>query len=162
MKLLGERWYFFTYMLAQGGKRRNEVMKLRTDQINWDKGYISFKQSKTGGTEKLTYIHFSREFFIDLKKWLAGRQGYVFINSSGTPIDRNLVDRAFARASEIIEEKVTSHQLRVSLATEMISQGGSELEVMKITGHASTAMIRYYDKSSMLDNRTKGYDPFAI
>lgn len=141
----------------QGGKRIREVLKLRTEQIDWDKREITFTQSKTRGLSKQTVITYSELIMQELRGLVGDREGYVFLSSKGTPVILNQVANTFSKAGKAvgIPFKVSPHVLRTSAVTYLKQQGFSDSEIMKITGHASGEMIRAYDKSERANNPTK-------
>jgi len=141
----------------QGGKRIREVLSLSTDQIDWEKREITFRQSKTRGVSKQTVITYSESIMKELRNLIGDRRGYVFLSSKGRPVILNQVANTFAKAGRRadIPFKVTPHVLRASAVTYLKQQGFSDGEIMKITGHASGEMIRAYDKSERADNPSK-------
>ena len=141
----------------QGGKRIREVHSLHTDQIDWEKREITFRQSKTRGVSKQTVITYSETIMKELRNLIGDREGYVFLCIKGNPVILNQVANTFAKAGQRadIPFKVTPHVLRASTVTYLKQQGFSDGDIMKITGHASGEMIRAYDKSERADNPTK-------
>lgn len=69
-----------------------------------------------------------------------------------TQLNRNL-KLATLRAG--IEKTMSPHVFRTTLITYLRSQGFSDAEIMKGTGHASSSMIAMYDKTSQADNPSK-------
>ena len=141
----------------QGGKRIREVLSLHTDQIDWNKREITFKQSKTRGVSKHTVITYSESIMQELLHMIGDRNGYVFLSLKGNPVILNQVANTFAKAGKraCVPFKVTPHVLRASAVTYLKGQGFADSDIMKITGHSSGEMIRAYDKSERADNPTK-------
>lgn len=141
----------------QGGKRIGEVLTMKVDQINWEEKQIIFKQSKTKGVRKETVITYPESVMQALRKHIGDRQGYVFITSSGNPVQITQVTNTFVKAGVKagIPFKVKPHVLRASAVTYYKSQGFSDSDIQKITGHASSEMVNAYDKSSRADNASK-------
>jgi integrase len=144
-------------IILQGGKRVNEALSLDTGQIDWESREIRFKQSKSKKAEKETIITYSAEIMADLKAYVGDRQGHVFVTRTGSPVLLNQLAQTFCKAGLLagIPFKVTPHVLRASTVTFLKGQGFQDIDIMKITGHASAEMVFAYDKSAMADNASK-------
>ncbi len=144
-------------LALQGAKRINEVLSLTIDKIDFSKGEITFKQSKTKGLKKDTVITYSASILNELKDYIAGREGNVFITRTGKPVCPTQVQNTFAQAGMMakIPFKVTPHVLRASSITYFKKMGFSDSDIMKVSGHASAEMVNAYDKSSRSDNASK-------
>ncbi len=70
---------------------------------------------------------------------------------------RLLIDANLAKAGNhaAIPFKVTPHVLRTSTVTYFKQQGFHDSDIMKVTGHASAAMVNAYDKTSLEANATE-------
>jgi integrase/recombinase XerD len=144
-------------LLLQGAKRVEEVLSIRTTQINWTDFEITFQQSKNGLTEKETVITYSPTIFYQLADYLKDRTGLVFVTRTGNRVYLNQLAESFSRAGKRagIPFKVTPHVLRASAVTYFKGQGFQDSDIMKITGHASAEMVHAYDKSERAENATK-------
>lgn len=141
-------------VILQGGKRVSEVLSLMVNQIDFERRKISFKQSKTKGLIKETIITYPESVMEKLCAYIGGRIGLVFVSRFGKPVDLRWIAAIFAKAGKQagIPFKVTPHVLRASTVTYLKIQGFSDSDIMKITGHANSAMVHAYDKSSREDN----------
>lgn len=157
LKEINFRDYLIGKVTLQGGKRINEVLSLKTDQINWETREITFYQSKTKGMIKKIIITYSPSIMDELKDYLNGREGYVFITRNQKPIALPQLFYTFPKAAKKanIPFKVTPHVLRASAVTYLKKQGFDDAQIMKVTGHATGDMVRAYDKSDIADNPTK-------
>ena len=144
-------------LVLQGGKRISEVLPLTTDQINFDAREITYTQSKTRGYHKETVISYPQSIMDDLKTYLYGREGHVFITATGHPVVPTQLSFTFALAGKRakIPFKVSPHVLRASTVTYLKREGFADSEIMKVTGHASSEMVHAYDKSERSNNPTK-------
>jgi integrase len=144
-------------LALQGGKRINEVLKLTTDRIYWEKSMILFAQSKTRGAKKDIAITYPKTVMDGLKAYIGDRTGLVFVTRTGKKIATDQVENTFAKAGDAanIPFKVTPHVLRATLVTYLLQQGFPVSEIRKITGHASSEMVLAYDKSAKEDNPSK-------
>lgn len=144
-------------IVLQGGKRINEVLSLQTDQVDWIRNEITFFQSKTKGCIKETVITYPASVMQFLKTYLSNREGQVFVTRSGKPVMLNQIALTFEKAGERanIPFKVTPHVLRATTVTYLKQQGFSDSDIMRVTGHASSALVYAYDKGSRADNASK-------
>lgn len=144
-------------VILQGGKRVNEVLSLKIDQINWEQCEITFDQSKMKGLKKETVITYPESIMQQLRSYIGIRTGNVFITRSGKRVMLNQLAINFAKAGleAGISFKVTPHVLRASAVTYLKQQGFLDSDIMRVTGHASSEMVYAYDKSSRSDNASK-------
>lgn len=143
-------------LLLQGGKRKTEVLELRTDQIDYATQTIRFIQTKTRGVEKETVINYPPHIMQELEGYINGRSGLVFVTRNGRQIAPYQIDRNFIKAGirADIPFRVTPHVLRVTLVTRLKELKVQDSDIMKITGHANPAQLSSYDKSDLSDNAT--------
>ncbi len=148
-------------LCLHGGKRINEVLSLETAQINYEKRQIEFKQSKSRFSDDITVISFEREtpyaLLQELKAYIGDRKGVVFVTANGKSIQKNQVDRNFAKAGSRAEIpfRTSPHNLRATFVTLHKEAGFSDSLIMKATGHSSSEMVHRYDKSDIADNVTR-------
>ena len=157
LEKINQRDCLIAKITLQGGKRIQEVLSLTTDRISWIDNQITFLQSKTKGAQRETVITYPRSVMISLKDYINGREGLVFITSSGKVVSRLQVDISFSKAGKKanIPFKVNPHVLRASTVTYLKQQGFTDSDIMRVTGHASAEMIYAYDKTSRADNASK-------
>lgn len=144
-------------VILQGGKRLSEVLTLTIDKIDFKKREITFAQSKTKGYHKETVITYPQNIIDELKNYIDNRTGLVFVTSRYKQIMPNQLAVTFARAGVAagIEIKITPHVLRASTITFLKISGYSDSDIMKISGHANSAMVNAYDKSDRAQNISK-------
>ncbi len=158
---LNERDAIIARLCLHGGKRINEVLPLETNQINYEKKQITFKQSKSKFVDEKTIISFEKEasyaLLQQLKIYIGERTGLVFITSNGKPLKQNQIDRNFEKAGKRAEIpfRVSPHCLRATFVTLHKEAGFSDSLIMKATGHSSSEMVHRYDKSDIADNVTR-------
>jgi site-specific recombinase XerD len=83
--------------------------------------------------------------------------GTVFITRSGKSVMVTRLAQTFEKAGKEagIPFKVTPHVLRASTVTYLKQQGFQDSDIMKVTGHVSSAMVCAYDKASQETNATE-------
>ena len=150
--------------IFHGAKRVSEVLSATLDQIDWEKNIILFQLSKTGGMIKKIPITYPQHYMDELKDYINATDakrtdGSIFISRNGKRLTRVRLSYSFEKAGKNahIKNKVTPHVLRASWVTIVKQQGVQDTEIMKCTGHTSSAMIFQYDKSSAEDNPSKKF-----
>jgi len=140
-----------------GGFRRNEIVSLNYDDLDFvPEGLkINIKRSKTdqfgeGFTKALPYFDSSQYCpVISLKNWL-----------DISKITSGPVFRRFLKGSKLSENRLTDQtvailikeylNLRSGFATSAAESGVEERNIMAMTGHKSTEMVRRYIKEANL------------
>ena len=153
-----------------GGFRRNEIVSLDNDDLDFvSEGVkINIKRSKTdqfgeGFTKALPYFDSSQYCpVISLKKWLDISKitsGPVFRRFlKGSKLSENrLTDQTVAilikkylNLAGINSKNYSGHSLRSGFATSAAESGVEERNIMAMTGHKSTEMVRRYIKEANL------------
>ena len=154
---INHRDYLIAVLTLQGAKRISEVLSLQVSQINFDTCKIHFVQSKTMGLKKYTVITYPKRIMDLLKEYICNRQGLVFLTSNQNPVSIIQVSITFSKAGKRAEIPflIHPHVLRASAVTYLKEQGYTSDDIMKITGHSTTAMVNFYDKSDMSKNPTE-------
>ena len=153
-----------------GGFRRNEIVSLDYDDLDFvPEGLkINIKRSKTdqfgeGFTKALPYFDSSQYCpVISLKNWLNISKitsGPVFRRFlKGSKLSENrLTDQTVAilikeylNLAGINAKNYSGHSLRSGFATSAAESGVEERNIMAMTGHKSTEMVRRYIKEANL------------
>jgi integrase/recombinase XerD len=157
LSCINQRDYLIAMLILQGAKRVGEVLSLQTGQIDYATSSIQYRQSKTGGLEKFVVVTYPRHVMDKLKSYIGDRVGMVFITSTATMVGRTQISLSFERAGVLanLPIKVHPHVLRASSITYMMAQGYSSDDIMKLSGHTTSAMVHYYNKSELADNLSK-------
>ena len=144
-------------LALQGAKRISEVLTLNVEGIDWSRREITFRQLKTKGVHKETVITYPHTIMDALYDYVGQRNGLVFVTRTGKSVPLCQLAKTFARAGKLahIPFKVSPHVLRASAVTFLKQQGFSDTDIMGVTGHASSAMIYAYNKSSRAENASR-------
>jgi site-specific recombinase XerD len=141
-----------------GGFRRSELVSLELEDIEFvSEGVKIFvKRSKTdqsgeGMTKAIPY--FDNHNFcpvLALKNWMELidiKNGKIFNIS-----DKNvaLIIKKYANHAGLDSNKYAGHSLRSGFATSTAESGADERNIMAMTGHKSTEMVRRYIKEANL------------
>ena len=141
-----------------GGFRRSELVNIEYEDIDFvSEGIkIFIKKSKTdqSGEGMIKAIpYFDNQKFcpvIAIKNWIELinlKSGKIFNIS-----DKNvaLIIKKYANLAGLDSEKYAGHSLRSGFATSAAEAGAEERNIMTMTGHKSTEMVRRYIKDANL------------
>ena len=141
-----------------GGFRRSELVNLEYEDIEFvSEGVKIFvKRSKTdqsgeGMTKAIPY--FNNENFCPvktLKTWveLINHKNSKIFNISDKSVA--LIIKKYANYAGLDSKKYAGHSLRSGFATSTAESGAEERNIMAMTGHKSTEMVRRYIKEANL------------
>ena len=135
-----------------GGFRRSELVEIEYDDVEFvSEGVkIFIKRSKTdqSGEGMIKAIpYFENKNFcpvVNLKKWIdysVIKSGKVF-NISDKSVA--LIIKKYASLSGLDPNKYGGHSLRSGFATSTAESGAEERNIMAMTGHKTTQMVRRY------------------
>ena len=153
-----------------GGFRRNEIVSLDYDDLDFvPEGLkINLRRSKTdqfgeGFTKALPYFDSSQYCpVVSLKKWIEVSKivsGPVFRRlTKGSKLSNNrltdqtvaLLIKKYLQLAGIDSKNYSGHSLRSGFATSAAESGVEERNIMAMTGHKSTEMVRRYIKEANL------------
>jgi len=141
-----------------GGFRRSELVNIEYEDIDFvSEGVkIFIKKSKTdqSGEGMIKAIpYFDNQKFcpvIAIKNWIeliTLKSGKIFNIS-----DKNvaLIIKKYANLAGLDSEKYAGHSLRSGFATSAAEAGAEERNIMTMTGHKSTEMVRRYIREANL------------
>ena len=141
-----------------GGFRRSELVNIENEDVEFvEEGVKIFvKRSKTdqSGEGMIKAIpYFDNNQFcpvIALKNWLKvlDKTQHKIFNIS----DKNvaLIIKKYANLAGLDSKKYAGHSLRSGFATSTAESGAEERNIMAMTGHKSTEMVRRYIKEANL------------
>ena len=141
-----------------GGFRRSELVNIEHDDVEFvNEGVkIFIKRSKTdqSGEGMIKAIpYFDNQLFcpvVSLKKWIANskiQSGKVFDISDKSVA---LMIKKYASLSGLDSNRYGGHSLRSGFATSTAESGAEERNIMAMTGHKTTQMVRRYIKEANL------------
>jgi len=141
-----------------GGFRRSELVNIEHDDVEFvNEGVkIFIKRSKTdqSGEGMIKAIpYFDNQLFcpvVSLKKWIAKfeiKSGKIFDISDKSVA---LIIKKYASLSGLDSNRYAGHSLRSGFATSTAESGAEERNIMAMTGHKTTQMVRRYIKEANL------------
>ena len=141
-----------------GGFRRSELVNLKYDDVEFvNEGVkIFIKRSKTdqSGEGMIKAIpYFDNQLFcpvVSLKNWMNNseiKSGKIFDISDKSIA---LIIKKYASLSGLDPNKYSGHSLRSGFATSTAESGAEERNIMAMTGHKTTQMVRRYIQEANL------------
>ena len=141
-----------------GGFRRSELVNIDYDDVEFvNEGVkIFIKRSKTdqSGEGMIKAIpYFNNKLFCpvdSLKKWISNseiKSGKIFDISDKSVA---LIIKKYAALSGLDSNRYGGHSLRSGFATSTAESGAEERNIMAMTGHKTTQMVRRYIKEANL------------
>ena len=137
-------------MLYMTGMRRAELIGLKLTDIDLAESTVKV----TGKRNKQRIIPLTREFTMQLRKYLEARNGFepasgcsmVFVTDKGNKLyDKfvyNLVKRSLSAVTTM--EKKSPHVLRHTFATHMLNRGADLNAIKEFLGHANLSATQVY------------------
>lgn len=140
-------------LLAAGGLRRQELVTLELDDYNPESGQLLVK----GKRQKDRYIYLDNGAFDAMADWIHVRgdqPGALFlaINKSGAirqgqgMVSQSIYDMLKKRAESAKIKNFSPHDLRRTLAGDLLDEGVDIVTVSKILGHSSVTTTGRYDR----------------
>lgn len=141
------------------GLRPSELLRLKVEDIDFDKSTITIRESKTF-RDRIVPIH--KKASAQLKKYLAFREDdgpYVFYSNKNNPLSLSRYQYLLRKYSKEagIKNNVTPYSIRHFFGTEFIANDGDVLTLQQILGHSQirTTSIYCHFNQKMIK---KGYD----
>jgi len=148
-------------MLYSTAIRREELAKLRIDDIDADGGYVFVREGK-GHKDRVVPLGKSvcalvQSYLMAIRpEWVgANRDKHLFLNRWGKGMDPNAVWHVvhkYARAARI-DKPVSTHTFRHACATHMLRNGAPIRQLQEMLGHASLETTQLYTRVTINDLR---------
>lgn len=148
---MGKRDYAILLLAVRLGMRASDIRLLCFQNIDFKNGKISFIQFKTGVPQTLSLLPEIAEALTDYIE--NGRpetdEPYIFLTYRKTQLSRSAVsviaDKYFKQAEiEFMNRHHGSHSLRMTFASELVSEDVPFEVVSKLLGHENNAVISHY------------------
>lgn len=164
----GKRNLAIIRLATRMGFRSGDIARLSFSEIDFNSGYISIIQEKTGQPLSLQMPQEVSEALLSHLK-SSGKHPedkYIFHSMSApygritTSIIRHAVVNGFKTAGiDTAGKKHGPHAFRSSLASSMINDGGSYETVRRILGHTDPDVIKHYARTDIEKLRLCAIDP---
>lgn len=135
--------YLITILALSTGARKNEILRLRWQDVDLNKGKIIIHETKNGERRALPLQSKARQLMQEHSKVRRLDCDWVFPRSDGiAPIDiKRAWDNAVIRAGI---NDFRFHDLRHSTASYLAMNGASLTEIAEILGHKTLQMVKRY------------------
>ena len=129
--------------LYYGGLRLSEVIKLKWNDLDFERDLIHIKSSK-GHKDRVIFLH--ENLKNSLKQLEKHESGNIFISERGNLYDKRSVQAIVNNSSKkaSITKKVTPHTLRHSFATHLLEAGADIRYIQKLLGHKNLQTTQIY------------------
>lgn len=152
---IGRRNHAILLLLAGLGLRAQEIVALRLDDIDWQRGSLSIQPGKTHQARRLplppavgaalaTYLQDARPDSVHRVVFLSSRPPFrPFPSSSAIS---HIAHRALRQAGIAPQPRLGAHTFRRTAATQMVAEGASFKDVADVLGHRSLESTGIYAK----------------
>jgi len=125
------------------GIRLNELVNLKWEDIDFERGTIHLKTAK-GEKERVIFFHDRLKSFVEYFNLRKG--GVIFISNLGKKYDKRTIQLIARNAAKKagIGKRVTPHTLRHSFATHLLEAGADIRHIQKLLGHSSLQTTQIY------------------
>ncbi len=135
-----QRAAFKLYLLT--GMRRNELLRLRWEQVDFDRGVVRLPESKAGGPQTVPLVSDAMAILRDLPPML--HNAHVFPgNRPGKPLVN--IAKSWRRVRKAANlEDVRLHDLRRTVGSWIYNAGGNLGEVGGVLRHSTASQAEVY------------------
>ena len=138
--------HLFVQIGLSTGMRRTEILSIRREHIDCDKGTIYIPQAKAGAREQPMTRELARHLGAHLAT-MPPDQVYLFPSATSANGRTHDIRKAFRRvvsAAGLNPDEVTPHTLRHTAITHLVQSGVDLPTVQRISGHKTLAMVAKY------------------
>lgn len=133
-------------MLYSAGLRVGEVVRLRPDDLDWERGVILVRQGK-GRKDRMTILSVSMRKEVEAYLTFARPRKFLFEGPrAGVAYSPRSIQNVFQNAVKKadIHKHVSVHSLRHAFATHMLEQGTDIRYIQTLLGHSSLKTTEMY------------------
>lgn len=158
--ILGFRDYLVLKMLYSTGMRVSELVSLKINQINLEKGEVIIKGK--GNKERVVFL--TESIIKDIKEYINKRKknsNILFLNRKNKPLtDKGVRLLVQKYAKKVVPyKKITPHTLRHTFATHLLTNGADLRSVQELLGHTKLSTTQIYTHLTK-ENLKKVYENF--
>ncbi len=157
-RVVGARDFALILLLFSTGLRAGEVVALRRDDLDGDKGLITVRRGKGG---KFRVVPLGRPVERALDKYLDHprrrryeRSPLLFLTDDGSPLDPNHLWHLLERRGKRAGVHAHPHKFRHSAAIQYLRSGGRVETLKAMLGHTTLDMTLHYARIVGLDLST--------
>lgn len=135
--------YKIVVLALSTGARKNEILKIKWQDLNLERGMVTFFDTKNKEIRSLPIRGLSLEILKEHSKNANHKCPYIFTsNNICKPIDIRSAWEAALKRADIDDFKF--HDLRHSAASYLAMNGASLAEIAEVLGHKTLQMVKRY------------------
>jgi integrase/recombinase XerD len=147
-RFFGQRVWTMAVLILDTGLRRAEVIGLKKDDIDFNKGVLRV-MGKGGKEREVPFGATSKQALWNylMRRGELPGQELLFVNQFGDKICPRWMNKAIRMLGEragIKGLRVSPHALRHTFATQYILNGGDAFSLQQILGHSTLEMVKVY------------------
>lgn len=144
--------YFIVVLALSTGARKNEILTLKWEQVDFERGVIRLDETKNGDQRGLPLEGHAYDLLCDLFKNRVVTSDYLFPRKSvWKPL---CIKKSWPRLLRVAKiEDFRFHDLRHTAASYLAMDGASSTDIAEILGHKTIQMVRRY--SHLSEKHTK-------
>ena len=163
LKVNHHMYYFVTYFLAKLGWRIGETLSLKKENVKWVQGRpvsIVIEREFRKNRKEFILETIDEKLAGVIRECLDSYKGkeskYLFPNSKGKMLKDDLYRKYLERLSKrVIGRRITPHEFRHSLVTQLKAANCPDKDIMGITGHVDRDVLNEYYAHTTVDGRNK-------
>ncbi len=147
--------YRALFLFAWSGRRKSEVLNLRWENINFDKGYYWILDSKNGEDQKYPLPPAISEALYEM---IGDKHGYIFKGRSGNGKLSGVNHQLQKLRKKTGIQKLTLHYMRNILVTALSDESVEAVNLSGILGHKDINTINKYLSNSTMKSGLKALE----
>jgi integrase/recombinase XerD len=157
-------------LLIYQGLRMEEIVLLKTNDIDWDKGIITIAGTRSTSGRRFELraaqmLYFDRYIRLEREHLLDGKYAALFITNRGVPISGESIGSIIEPVSAFVPYKtVNAKHIRMSVISYWLNEQHIPLDVVQLmAGHKFPSSTERYLKPNSDDDRSliKQYHPLG-
>ncbi|WP_340114191.1 site-specific tyrosine recombinase/integron integrase [Maribellus mangrovi] len=131
--------------IYSAGLRRSEIIKLRKEDVDFDKGIIFIRGAK-GKKDRITILSDANACLLQKYLMQYRPKYWMFESPERKQYNSSSISKLLSKAVAIagLNKRVTPHMLRHSFATHLLEQGVDMRYIQNLLGHESTKTTEVY------------------
>ena len=135
--------YLIVVLALSTGARRNEILTLTWDRIDFERQVITLMETKNGEIRVIPLQGHALALVSDLARYNNIREGYLFPSDiTDKPVDITKAWRNVLKRAQINDFRF--HDLRHSAASYLAMNNASLTDIADVLGHKTLAMVKRY------------------
>ncbi|MDR2013691.1 MAG: site-specific integrase [Rhodanobacter sp.] len=151
-KAHSEALHAIVILALSTGARKGEILGLRWQDVDMQRGLMTFHQTKNGERRTVPIVGIARLLLAEHGKVRRINTEFVFPGYKGRPLEIGRMFCAACTRAEIADFRF--HDLRHTAASWIAMNGGTTAEIAEVLGHKTLQMVKRY--SHLTEGHTRG------